>query len=239
MKLTKVTFTGVDEKTDLDHLQEIGKKYPYVEFGVLMSYNWPWNGSRFPNPQRICKELRNRGLQLSAHFCGEMAIDIARGETSKTICGYGGDLDIFRRCQLNLQANGMFATLRHVKPFMLCDEVIIQMHTPELFQEFLKGKLPQNASYLLDASGGRGIDTPIEIVTSPNVHIGYAGGIGVDNVEKKLRTLLDYDSPEKFWIDMETRVRTDDEWLDLEKVEKVLEICDPIIKEYRNHEENE
>lgn len=41
MKLTKVTFTGVDEKTDLDHLQEIGKKYPYVEFGVLMSYNWP------------------------------------------------------------------------------------------------------------------------------------------------------------------------------------------------------
>lgn len=37
-----------------------------------------------------------------------------------------------------------------------------------------------------------------------------------------------------FWIDMETGVRTDD-WLDLDKVEKVLKICDPIIKE---HEKN-
>jgi hypothetical protein len=64
--------------------------------------------------------------------------------------------------------------------------------------------------------------------------VGYAGGISPDNVEKKLRTLLEYDSDERFWIDMETRVRTEDEWLDLDKVERVLEICDPIIKEYNN-----
>lgn len=31
------------------------------------------------------------------------------------------------------------------------------------------------------------------------------------------------------WIDMETRVRNDREWLDLDKVERVLEIAAPII----------
>jgi hypothetical protein len=50
-------------------------------------------------------------------------------------------------------------------------------------------------------------------------------------VAGKLRTLLEYPSDEMFWIDMETRVRTED-WFDLDKVEQVLEICDCLIKEY-------
>lgn len=113
------------------------------------------------------------------------------------------------------------------------DETIIQMHTPELCELFLHGQTPRFTSYLLDASGGAGIDTPIQVVTYPGVHIGYAGGIGPDNVEAKLRTLLEYDSQERFWIDMETHVRTitdDGEWLDLDKVEEVLKICDHILK---------
>ena len=88
-------------------------------------------------------------------------------------------------------------------------------------------------SYLLDASGGAGIDTPIQIITSPGIHIGYAGGIGPENVESKLRTLLEYDSDEYFWIDMETRVRTD-EWLDLDKVEHVLKTCKTILDEQKS-----
>lgn len=95
----------------------------------------------------------------------------------------------------------------------------------------MAGQRPRFASYLLDASCGAGIDTPIEIVTSPGVHIGYAGGIGPDNVEGKLRTLLEHPTDDKFWIDMETRVRTED-WFDLDKVEQVLEICAYLNKEY-------
>ena len=114
-------------------------------------------------------------------------------------------------------------------PIPFIDEVIIQMHTPELCKQFLAGQHPRFTSYLLDASCGAGIDTPIEIVTSPGIHIGYAGGIGPDNVEGKLRTLLEHPTEDKFWIDMETRVRTD-EWFDLDKVEQVLNICDHILK---------
>ena len=95
------------------------------------------------------------------------------------------------------------------------------MHTLHLCEQFLQGERPKFMSYLLDASGGAGIDTPIQIIT---------GGIGPENVESKLRTLLEYDSDEYFWIDMETRVRTD-EWLDLDKVEHVLKTCKTILDE--------
>ena len=229
MKLKYVTITGIDARTDLARLKEIGKKYPFAEFGILMSYDWSQNGHRFPNPTQILPALRGSNLNLSAHFCGQLAKDVACGDISR-ILNYGDDMCIFQRCQLNLRASGMFDTLRKVKPCFNIKEVIVQMHTPEIFEQFLKGELPQDTSYLLDASAGRGIDTPIEIVTHPGVHVGYAGGISPDNVESKLRVLLEHESDDVFWIDMETLVRTDDEWLDLDKVERVLEICQALLR---------
>ncbi len=230
MKLTKVTFTGVDERTDVKRLVQLQKKYPYIEFGVLLSYDWQENGNRFLDPT-ILSILRERGLNLSAHFCGQAAIDVAVGKKFKMEGLLGNNTRIFKRCQLNLKADKYISELRRLAPIPYIDEVIIQMHTIKLCQQFLIGQRPHFASYLLDASGGCGIDTPIEIITSPGVHIGYAGGIGPDNVADKLRTLLEYPSDEMFWIDMETRVRTED-WFDLDKVEQVLDICDYLIKEY-------
>lgn len=235
MKLTYVTFTGVDARTDIDRLIDIQQRYPYAEFGVLMSYEWAFNGYRFPDPA-LCEKLADAELKnLSAHLCGKLALDVAYGHTEKVDAPSFNCFEIFKRCQLNLKANGMFDTLRLVKPFDCLEEVIVQMHWPSLCEDYLREGHPEGQSYLLDSSAGAGIDTPIEIVTSPGVHIGYAGGIGPDNVEKKLRTLLSHPTDDRFWIDMETRVRTVDEtgeWLDLDKVERVLEICDPIIKEY-------
>ena len=51
MKVKYVTFTGVDNWTDLDELERIQEKYPYAEFGVLASYHYGDNGPRFPEPQ--------------------------------------------------------------------------------------------------------------------------------------------------------------------------------------------
>ena len=108
-------------------------------------------------------------------------------------------------------------------------EVIVQMRTASLCKQFLEEGSPEGMSYLIDFSGGRGLDTPVEVVNVPGVHIGYAGGIGPGNVGQKLRSLLVYPSDGEFWIDMETRVRTDEKF-DLDKVEGVLKICDHIIK---------
>lgn len=239
MKLTKVTITGIDERTDLERLQDLQKRFPFAEFGMLISGDWLLNGNRFPDPQILwnlanilCKPYAF--LHLSCHFCGTMATGIVKGDFSvmDNLLPPSDLFRIFERCQLNVNADGMFGQLRRVKPFANLQEVIVQMHSSELFREFCKGTLPDGVSYLLDTSGGRGIDTPIQVVDAPGIHVGYAGGIGPDNVEEKLRTLLEYPSDGRFWIDMETRVRDDDDWLDLDKVEQVLATCDALLKDY-------
>ena len=84
-------------------------------------------------------------------------------------------------------------------------------------------------SVLLDASGGRGIDTTIKPLFRHGLKVGYAGGINPDNVGDKLYQLL-RDTKEDFWIDMESGVRTNDKF-DLNKVYKVLKECQKVLKE--------
>ena len=33
----------------------VQKKYPFAEFGVLLSYDWKENGQRFPNPEILAR----------------------------------------------------------------------------------------------------------------------------------------------------------------------------------------
>ena len=64
---------------------------------------------------------------------------------------------------------------------------------------------------------------------------GYAGGFDHNNVKDKLICLFCNEYVGDFWIDMESSVRTDDKF-DLNKVRRILEICTPIIKKYKNYE---
>lgn len=66
---------------------------------------------------------------------------------------------------------------------------------------------------------------------------GYAGGLGPDNVVEQIRKIEDTASKcltvpadKPYWIDMERRVRTDDDSaLDMTKVRAVLEACAPFV----------
>lgn len=236
MKLTSITFTGIDKRTDIDRLQQIQEDYPYVEWGVLLSYNWRENGNRYPDPI-ILDDLEYKGLRLSAHLCGGMARDVADGETQKMYETINWNFDIFSRCQLNTNVSARYQELRSMRPFdRNLKEVILQINGPVSLDNWLRycEKPLPHVGYLMDASGGRGIESPIEVFDNPDIHIGYAGGINPDNVKGKLTQLLNHSSYGKFWIDMETGVRTDD-WLDLDKVEQVLQICDPIIAMHNRH----
>lgn len=238
MKLTKVTFTGVDERTDLKRLARLQRAFPFAEFGFLISKDWRQNGNRFPNPNimwNLANQWSQQPFSLSLHMCGELAMEAAKGDWSYDTFSEAMNapelITIFERVQLNVSSKPLFDELHRFRKGR--SELIVQMRSASICKQFLESGSPEGMSYLIDSSGGRGIDTPIEVVDAPGIHIGYAGGIGPENVESKLRTLLEYDSKEKFWIDMETRVRTKDEWLDLDKVEQVLEICNTVMKEYQ------
>ncbi|MBQ9884396.1 MAG: hypothetical protein IJM43_08100 [Bacteroidaceae bacterium] len=231
-KLQHITFTGVDGKTDIFALEELQRKYPIAEFGVLVSQNWWKNGNRYFNPSFL-RELA--GLNLSAHFCGSIARYAAKGHFEYFLSWARSCHRIFKRCQLNIasSAGDISSFNNHRVGKSLFREVILQQKSAnecELFQKSEK----ENISVLLDASGGRGIDTPIKVLPNAGKHfkVGYAGGFNPENVAEKLIYLYEQKEVGDFWIDMESGVRTDD-WFDIDKVRSVLEICMPIIKRYK------
>lgn len=73
-------------------------------------------------------------------------------------------------------------------------------------------------SLLFDPSGGRGIGGHAWPSPPPATRMGYAGGIGPDNIEQVLDQVAPLGAA---WIDMESGVRTDDRF-DLDKVREVL-----------------
>jgi phosphoribosylanthranilate isomerase len=76
--------------------------------------------------------------------------------------------------------------------------------------------------------GGLGIDTPISAPAyASKVHLGFAGGINPDNVIDKMDEITSLPVG-RFWIDMESGVRTDDRF-DLDKVE---DVCKKVYDEF-------
>lgn len=232
MRLKHITFTGIDARTDINSLVELQREYPIAEFGVLTSYNWNKNGNRYLDPQRLCN-LQGSKLNLALHVCGSAAHDAVEGRWHMIRNHVLDYLWLFNRVQLNV-ANRI-DNPRWISSLRPYAELIIQQRPDNttLYEEnkhLGDDDKVGGVSMLLDASGGQGIDTPIVLYPS-NGKIGYAGGINEGNVATKLEYLLRNVCAGNFWIDMESGVRTDD-WFDLDKVRRVLEICERIIKSY-------
>ena len=217
--LKHITFTGIGIDTDLDRLRELQLVYPVVEWGVLMSMNWADNGPRYFDPSKL-ELLRGLGLHLSCHACGKVAYEALNNNWEPLRELTQGSLDIFSRCQLNIAKRQPTENTPKLRPPQELGEVIIQQKNADNLKVFNCIEDKRNISVILDASGGHGVDTPIEIMKMDGVKVGYAGGMNPDNVYRKLRQLFASDCGD-FWIDMESGVRTDDVF-DLDKVEKVL-----------------
>lgn len=233
MKLQHITFTGIDAKTDFKALREIQERYPIVEFGVLTSYHWFENGNRYLDPALV-KNLRGQGLNLALHICGSAAHDAAIGRWNKIRNLTLDNMFIFNRVQINV-ANRKDNPQRLASTYNTRTELIVQQRPDDtcLYENscWIGSDEDGGVSMLLDGSGGLGIDTPIVLYPS-NRKIGYAGGINPDNVADKLTFLMENVQTGDFWIDMESGVRTDD-WFDIDKVRRVLEICESVINKYK------
>ena len=222
-ELTHITFTGVDDETDFNRLVSIQQRYPKVEFGVLVSRKWKENGQRYLSPSKA-KELRGLGLHLSAHLCGSMARDVLHMGGFSNTGDFSEIIDIFSRVQLNVSN---FDEHEKMDPCILpgpLQEIIIQQASDYLTFVLFRITSGDCISILLDESGGKGIDTSISMPSYlQNVHVGFAGGINPDNVVAKVQEITSLPYVNRFWIDMESGVRTNDRF-DLDKVEQVCEL---------------
>ena len=116
----------------------------------------------------------------------------------------------FSRIQVNSGKYDIDALVRFQKGV---EKSVIMQSRGKAFPKPLDG-----VSCLHDLSGGKGKVPPFRPVQAPLAPlVGYAGGIGPDNV---IQVLSEIDA-HTFWIDMETKIRNDDDWLDLDKCESV------------------
>jgi hypothetical protein len=237
MPLSRVTLTGVDEKTSPEELLKLSARYPFAEWGVLFSPKRQGEEPRYP-PKWWLEQLYEvvvlkgvKGYSFAAHLCGKHTRDVVQY----------GNLNwvhpIFERVQLN--GVSAYSTLMENMRWPASGlEVILQIGKKASLEEVAKfyRMLPfMDLAGLWDPSGGKGIRTkkfpdaptlprgPNETVT---LRIGYAGGISPENIEEVLGALKD--KQHVYWIDMETGVRTDD-WFDVEKVEEVLQKAEPFV----------
>jgi hypothetical protein len=221
--LKKVTFTGVDNKTNIEDLVILTNKYPFVEFGVLVSKSVLVGDieNRFPH-LGILKKMKLRGLNLSCHVCGSVARDIVKhNDWSGFYKLLGKDIEVFDRFQLNVSGIKHFST--NIE-FPTDKTFIIQLNNNlDLYNTY---KHLPNVLGFQDASGGKGVFYGNWM--DSDGYFGYAGGLNAQNVEDVIQDLLVVNNGD-FWIDMETSVRTNG-WFDVEKCEEILKICEKYIQ---------
>ncbi len=230
--ITQVTFTGIDAHTDIGRLADIQKRYPFVEFGVLVSRSRQGKENRYPQLS-LLERFEGLGLNLSCHVCDSLAREIILENQTRRFERYsdaslrdylGRFMSLFKRVQLNIaEAEDLPEETFIWIPYGI-EELIIQ-HNPTQLQ-FRNITYIENfeLAHLMDASGGRGKETNF-IPHLWDKRTGYAGGLNPENIIRQIQPLLkvkpSIEYRNDFWIDMESGVRTHD-WFDLNKVESVL-----------------
>ena len=214
----KVSFTGIDNKTNIKRLLEIAKKYPNTEFGFLVSEaNTNKNtNNRYPN-LILLQQLKNKNINLALHVCGKLARTVAKTGSLDCVKEFMGSyFDIFQRIQLNLVGNTVTIPITDTYG----KQVIIQTNLDEpksrANYELYEQANVENIVYLSDKSGGHGEVTDFDFFDK---YQGFAGGLNPENIldrKADIDMLVDYD----YWLDMESGVRTND-WFDLDKVEDI------------------
>jgi hypothetical protein len=193
-----ITFTGVDDAAYCKGMIELSAKYP-IEWGVLVDRDKK-GVPLFPTNMHVDR-IRKSGIRLCAHICGSLASDIAAGT--------GPDINLagFARIQVNYSRSGATPlAIRAVSEFA-------NKHAVRAALQCREDNFPleeTSVDWLYDVSFGEGIrPTSFPPIVSNHPFCGISGGLNSDNVLATLDEKLVVESAAKYWIDMESGVRTD------------------------------
>jgi phosphoribosylanthranilate isomerase len=217
----KLTMTGVDERTSADFINDICDRYSHysrdrIEFAILRS---PKVGQspRYPTREAI-KRITDGVYQrrLAFHLCGRYAEMVFANEWQE-LCDII-DFNLVSRVQVNSQKADAEAILMLQRfSAAIGKPVIMQWRGP--FIPFIK-----DVHVLQDRSGGTGKfdglwSKPETLARNAGQYFGYAGGLTPDNVADAIANMKASAGGLNFWIDCESGIRTDDNWLDRAKCE--------------------
>jgi protein gp37 len=210
MKLPEfITFTGVDDCTDPYEMAALADQYP-IEWGILFSPKRQGQGGRYPALSTVEWLFNELPLRYAAHLCGGDAREVIETGQSR----HESLLRRFcSRAQINTADQG-------VQPSLIgrwattCElRAILQS----------RGEFPSVSSVdvLFDASGGRGIAPSDWPIATSTTFCGYAGGLCPGNVADAVKIIGQRAS--RYWIDMETGVRDQDDRFSIALCRQVCE----------------
>lgn len=241
--LERVTITGADDSISPDSLAALSHEFPFVEWGILVSAN---NEStpRYPSRKwmdRLCDWYLQRDFRVAVHVQGRWLRSLLYGDSEDFVIRAGTILGLAKRFQFNFHGGKIgynsahFALELNHLPF--ARKQLIFQHDGCMGQEIMLRVIAANPILncvaFYDMSHGAGV-LPDRWPESqyPNERVGYAGGLGPENVIEQLPLIAKAAGQNRFWVDMETKVRTDlvvASVFDLDKAERVLELCAPFI----------
>lgn len=239
MKIILLTLTGADDKTDQNELTKLSEKFPFIEWAILFSDEREGT-ARYPTKEwREAFYKAAPNCNRSAHLCGKEVLSRLVAQDAALL----NELKEYQRIQLNFNAtrldpelleglikvvNSGIGTSKSGKLIKFITQ--LNEANKSITNQFgqLDGHMISNHQVLFDSSGGLGKSPE----TWPSLLLdklcGYAGGLGPDNLKSELLKIKkqaeDSDDIIDFhtWIDMESKIRTDDK-LDLSKAHSVAE----------------
>lgn len=255
MRLDRVTITGADDSIRPQDLLPLTKDFPWVEWGILASAKNSIGGPRFPTLGWMCQfreMVIAEGIKPSLHLCGRWTRQLLIGEIDPTVLQL---VSGYARVQLNFHAERSkcepdramkaLCRIRECSKYGDDLEFIFQMdgatgneHMEDIASHYVNAYGdPSNFFGLFDVSGGAGVlpkqwPEPMYHADGVYDYHGYAGGLGPDNLDEQLPLIGKAAGECRIWIDMETKVRSDDDSkFNLAKVRRCLETCSPFICE--------
>jgi hypothetical protein len=216
-RLLTTTLTGIDETTDLAAAVELSLRHEHLEWGILLGGHPTARYPSLPFIQSWAQRAQSQGIPVALHLCGRYAR--AWIENDAQVVGLARQ---FGRIQVNVVASRIDldalvdAVVQGRHP-----AVITQHNTANVDLTRRLAGVPSHA-ILFDASGGRGQAPDQWPAPVPGKLCGYAGGLGPDTVASELDRIAAAAEEQPFWIDMEGKVRTPDDQLDLVRCSQVL-----------------
>jgi hypothetical protein len=252
MNITRVSISGADDAVDPMELFRLSIEFPFVEWGIL--YSEKRHGTpRYPTAEwrenligLMLNTARGSNLHLALHLCGKASRDVFEGKESRWFARKD-----FHAPYERVQLNG-FSPYKNdvtldvdVLKFCPCEFIVQCADADELkiVEDFATKNNLDFLNALFDPSGGRGIrNAEWEHPNMKKISVGYAGGIGPDNVTDVLTAIVakpDADPISACWIDMESRVRSKEapdfeeaDVFDLKLVREVLTASAPFFKRF-------
>lgn len=199
----KITFTGIDNKTNLSLLPKD------VEYGILYTETFSSNSTFSKNRYSSISEIENmvdylskNNYQIALHVCGKAA-------RTKLI---NKELSFINKIN-RIQVNG---NLKIEEIDLICslypNHIILTQHNQK--NNDLLEITHSNHSVLIDTSGGLGVSPKEWISPITDKFVGFAGGLSPDNIFSEFEKISKI-SKTGFWLDLEGKLRDKDDFFNI------------------------